>query len=100
MGPLSWGSGLSWAPCGWALGITSGAPGTGAWPWAVGLPRGGPEQESPMGRCEVWAWPASPEGELPAPSRGSQWSGWHRADPPHLDLAPRSQKGAGVLPSV
>lgn len=37
VGPLSWGSGLSWAPCGWALGITSGAPGTGAWPWAVGL---------------------------------------------------------------
>lgn len=53
-----------------------------------------------MGRCEVWAWPASPEGELPAPGRGSQWAGWHRADPPQLDLAPRSQKGAGVLPSV
>ena len=53
-----------------------------------------------MGRCEVWAWPAAWEGELPAPGRGSQRAGWHRADPAHLGLASRSQKGAGVLPRV
>lgn len=76
-----------------ALGLRWGQHGQGLELW-------GPERESPMGRCEVRALPAAREGELPVSGRGSQWPGWHRADPPHLGLAPRSQKGAGVLPSV